>query len=366
MNPRSYIFAGGGTGGHIYPAIAIAEELERSAPATRSVFICSDRAIDRAVLDGAGRGRVAIPARPFGLTPIRFIKFVGRWGECVREGRRVIRAERSGGFEPTVVATGGFVGPPVVQAARAERARVALVNLDATPGRANVWIARRADAALSTYGIPDRPEWAPIGPIVRGSARAPGDPRTCRSMLGLDPDRPVLAVLGGSQGAGTINAAMVELAQRSPSPLAAWQVVHQTGEREAASVREAYARAGAAAIAEAFFDPIGPVWGSADLVIARAGAGTVAEAWANSTPAVFMPYPFHRDGHQAVNAGPLVRAGAAVIVDDAADARINADRLAATLAELKPGGAALGRLHDSFRKLGAVDGAAAAARALRG
>ena len=201
---------------------------------------------------------------------------------------------------------------------------------------------------------------------MRGSARAPGDARACRSTLGLDPVRPVLAVLGGSLGAGTINAALVELAQRSPSPLGAWQILHQTGEREAASVREAYERAGAVAIAEAFFDPIGPVWGSADLVIARAGSGTVAEAWANSTPTVLMPYPFHRDDHQKANAAPLVQAGAAVVVDDAADANINADRLAAALSQLTPGGAGLGRLRDSFRKLGVVDGAATAARAVGG
>lgn len=364
MNPRSYIFAGGGTGGHIFPAIAVAEELERADPAARCVFVCSDREIDRVVLESAGRRHIAAPARPFALTPIRIMKLFRRWGECVRLGRSVIRDERRGGFEPTVVATGGFVGPPIFRAARAERARVVLINLDAKPGRANVWIGRRADAALSTYPIPDRPGWTPIGPIVRGSARSPGDARACRSMLGLEPDQPVLAVLGGSQGAGTINAACVELTRRAPSPLAAWQVVHQTGEREADPVRLAYKRAGISAIVEPFFDPIGPVWGAADLVIARAGAGTVAEAWANSAPTVFMPYPFHRDGHQSANAAPLVEAGAAVIVEDAADAKINADRLSARLAELTPGGTALGRMRDSYLRLGPAEGAAAAAQAV--
>ena len=366
MTERSFIFAGGGTGGHIYPALAIAEEIERAHPGARCVFVCSDRAIDAAVLERTGAPYTVIPARPFGLKPRTAARLVWRWGACVRAGRRLIRAERKAGFEPIVVTTGGFVGPPMAQAARAARAAVALVNLDAAPGLANRRIGRRAQAAFTTYAVADRPAWEVIAPIVREGARPAADAGRCRVELRLDPQAPTLAVLGGSQGAGTINQAMIEIARGASASLEPWQIIHQSGEREISSIRAAYKKAGVRAIVEPFFDPIGAVWGAADLVVTRAGAGTVAEAWASGTPAVFLPYPFHHDSHQRLNAAPMVDAGAGIALPDRVDPVENARVLAAALSDLRPDGAMLGRMRNAAADLGPTDGAPAVARALAG
>ncbi|RMH28995.1 MAG: UDP-N-acetylglucosamine--N-acetylmuramyl-(pentapeptide) pyrophosphoryl-undecaprenol N-acetylglucosamine transferase [Planctomycetota bacterium] len=361
MSRRAVLFAGGGTGGHILPAAAIAEHLTERDPATRVEFICSDRAIDLAVMGRLGAPFTVIPARPFGAHPAALARLAWTWGACVRAARERIRAlaRETGGV--TVVATGGFVGPPVVRAALAQGARVALVNLDAVPGRANRWMARRASAVFTAFPIVGEPAWEVVGPIVRRSARPTGDAADCRRALGLDPDRATLVVLGGSQGAGTINDAMISMAQRRDAALEPWQIVHQTGDRDATRVARAYAAAGLPAVVESFFDPIGPVWGAADLVVARAGAGTVAEASAARAPCVFLPYPHHRDDHQRANAGPMVGAGAAIVLEDRADTGRNAEALSAALSDLAPGSDRLAAMARSAGGLGPADGAGAIA-----
>src|SRR5690606_17160522 len=121
--------------------------------------------------------------------------------------------ERGGPGRIVAVAMGGFVAAPCAQAARVEKVELALVNLDAVPGKANRWIARRADRVLTAADV-GPPEWARIGAIVRRQALAPGSPAACRAALGLDPDRPVLLVTGASQGARSLNELMVELVER--------------------------------------------------------------------------------------------------------------------------------------------------------
>jgi len=358
MLRRSIIFAGGGTGGHIHPGLAIAEHIADRDPSARMIFVCSDREIDRTILDRSGRRWRPIPARPFGVKPGAILRLARTWGGCVRAGRDLIRAERAVGAEPVVVTTGGFVGPPLARAARAERAPVILVNLDARPGRATLWIGRRADAAFSMYTIPTRPAWEVVTPIVRKSALPHGEPGECRRRLGLAPDRPTLAVLGGSQGAGTINQAMIALAQRRSAALSPWQIVHQSGARDRDRVARGYADAGVAAVVEPYFDPIGPVWGAADLVLARSGAGTVAEARASGTPAVFLPYPFHRDDHQRHNSAPLEAAGAAVVITDKVIADATAAVLIEALTPLAPGAPQLSAMTTAARRRGEADGAA--------
>jgi UDP-N-acetylglucosamine--N-acetylmuramyl-(pentapeptide) pyrophosphoryl-undecaprenol N-acetylglucosamine transferase len=326
------IFAGGGTGGHIFPGVAIAEQLEQSTPGCDLHFVCSTRPGDAAMLKATGRPFSSIAAQPFGLRPRTLLRFLGSWGESVRAMRAMIASKRANG-PVVVVAMGGFVAAPAAQAARAERVPVVLVNLDAVPGRANRWIARHARRVLTAAKVPGS-DWEYVRPIIRRSAMAPGDRATCRRLLNLEPEWPTLLVTGASLGARTINEFMVAWLELHSGLLRGWQVVHQTGQGEHEGLRQAYERAGVPALVVPFLEAMGAAWGAADLAVSRSGAGSVAEAWANQVPTLFMPYPHHKDEHQRLNALPLSELGGAIIERDLVDVKSNVATAGQTLASL--------------------------------
>jgi len=324
MSERLFIFAGGGTGGHLFPGLAIAEALVDADPDARALFLCSDKPLDAQILSSENARSVAVPARPLIMRPRGITKLMRSWGPSVRIARSAIAGRQPAGPRAqAVVALGGYVAAPVVQAARAERIPVVLVNLDAVPGKANRWIARHSDVRLTASEILKGPAsasgWQRIPPLVRKRALASGTPQECRTKLGLDPDRATLLVTGGSQGAGSINAFVLALARTHPQAMHSWQVLHQAGAQEADAVRAAWAQLGVPARVEGFIRAMGDAWGAADVAVSRCGAGSVAEAWANATPAIFLPYPWHKDQHQRWNARSLEAARAAVIVDDLID-----------------------------------------------
>ncbi len=357
---RTFLFAGGGTGGHIYPALAIAEHLTRS-PSVRCVFLCSDRPLDAEILTREGVPFDIIPAKPFSVRPRAFIRFAASWGGAVRISRAIIARERAATVH--IVAMGGFVAAPVVQAARVERCPITLVNLDAVPGKANRWIARHA-ARVFTAAPVDGAAWTRVPPIVRAGATAGRSAAECRRALGLDPDRATLLVTGASQGARSINRLLIRMvADRAPD-FRNWQVIHQTGANEDAPVRDAYQAAQIRAVVRPFIVEMGLAWGAADLAVSRAGAGSVAEAWSNRVPTIFLPYPYHRDQHQRANARPLEEAGAAVIVQDRIEEAANAADAGAILARLMKDDSERNRIRDSLARLGPADGAARIAAAL--
>lgn len=366
MTARTFIFAGGGTGGHIFPGLAVAEEIRRRESESRFLFICSQRPIDASILTKAQQPFLSTPAQPFGLRPVTLLRFLNRWGASVRTARAALREVRAQTSEVRVVTMGGFVAPPVAQAARAERMPVVMVNLDAVPGRANRWIARRAHGGYTTYAQDKHPNWRHLPPIVRADAIAARDARACRAALGLDPDRPTLVVLGGSQGAGSINNGVIELAAQTPALFTGWQVFHQSGAADAARVAAAYEKAGIHATVAPFTDQIGDVWGAAELVVARAGAGTVAEAWANAVPTIFLPYPHHRDNHQQANAAPLVQCGGAKVITDQIGGVQNAILLKEALTPLMASASDRSRMRQAVRSLGPANGAARLADVLMG
>jgi len=357
MSGRTFIFAGGGTGGHIFPGLAIAQALEQRDAKCRCVFVCSERAIDAAILREQDRTFVAIPAQPFGLRPRTLYRLGRHWGACVRASRRLIQEERRADRDVCVVAMGGFVAPSAVQAARIEKAQVILVNLDAAPGRANRWISKHADHVLTTYDMADQSTWKKIGPIVRPSAIATHDAVTGREKVGLAKDTPTLVVVGGSLGARTLNDVMERLVTTQPKLFAGWQVLHQTGEADRDRLAKAYEQASVPARVVSFWPSMGEVWGAADLVIARAGAGTVGEIQANAVPAIFLPYPFHKDQHQRLNAEPIAKAEGALIVRDSANAEITTQALTPVLQRLLSDNAAREQMRSALQSLGGPAGA---------
>ncbi len=313
-HPVTFIFAGGGSGGHISPGLAIAERLASLDPGARALFLCSGREVDRLMLTAAGARFQAVPASPPSVRPHDLARFVRNFVATRRAARAVMSRERVG----RVVALGGFVAAPIVAEAVRRRVPATLVNLDAPPGKANRWMARRCRPVLSAIEVPQRPGFADrvVGMPVRAAAIAPGGPAHCRAVLGLDPDRPTLLVTGASQGASTLNELVPALAAARPASFDGWHVLHLCGPGACESVRAAYRAAGVRAVVEPFVSRMGLAWGSADCALSRAGASSVAEAWANAVPTIFLPYPHHRDRHQVHNARPMEAVGGALVSTD--------------------------------------------------
>lgn len=381
---RTFIFAGGGTGGHLYPGLAIAEALRTYARAIspnasppRCLFICSDRPLDREILTREQVEFIRSPAKPITMRPKALVRFMMSWGPAIRQARETISQARTQG-DVHLVAMGGFVAAPAVQAARAERIPVTLVNLDAVPGKANLWIARRTPtkniltAAKVSGAASDRARaWTFVPPIVRAAASNTQTREACLNALGLDPVRRTLMVTGGSQGAKSLNNFVAAFATgpglshfaNGGTGEPKWQILHQTGKGEREAVAVAYQRAGIPAVVEEFVNGMSLWWGAADLAIARAGAGNVAEAWANRVPSLFLPYPYHRDEHQKFNAAALVEAGAAWLAKDHIAPETNLAEAGVQLSRLMQPNA-LDGTRAAFDKLGPADGADRVAKAL--
>ncbi|MFI4859581.1 MAG: UDP-N-acetylglucosamine--N-acetylmuramyl-(pentapeptide) pyrophosphoryl-undecaprenol N-acetylglucosamine transferase [Phycisphaerales bacterium JB063] len=363
-NP-TILFVGGGSGGHIYPNIAVLETLEQRGVAVDAHFVVSERAVDRTVLEEAELEGTYLPALPMAMHPLKLWRFVQAYRHCTELMRDVIE-ER---LPRAVVATGGFVSGPSVSAASALDVPVALVSLDAVPGKSNRWSARQATKLFTAYETPMLKGAELISVPLRQSVLAPDDPGAqaeARTMLGLDPDKQTLLVFGGSQGGGSINQLFIEIAKRNAartlfrgSP--GWQVLHLTGEKDREQVAEVYAKHNIPGVVEAFCTQMGAAWSAASLCVCRSGAGSVAESWANAVPAIYMPYPYHRDQHQKANAVPIVKCGGALLHTDHIDPGPNVDELLGPLRALIQNKSRLDAMAKAMRDNRRPDGAAAVA-----
>jgi UDP-N-acetylglucosamine--N-acetylmuramyl-(pentapeptide) pyrophosphoryl-undecaprenol N-acetylglucosamine transferase len=329
MHDAIYIFAGGGTGGHLYPGLAVADELQRLHRNARVVFACSNREIDRRVLDATPHAVVPQPVMPVPRSPRGWGRFLGAW----RASKRLARSMLVDLQPRAVLGLGGFAAGPVVREARGEGIPAGLVNHDAVPGIANRFLAGRVEAIFTQFN-------ATAGRFAarhRGKVRCVGCPvrhglglaerGEAVEHFGLDPDRRTLLVFGGSLLAESIVRATVELAP-SLGPLAdRWQVLALAGDELAGELRAAMEAVGVRAVTLPYCRRMDLAYEAADLAITRCGAGTAGELAITATPAVVFPYPHHRDQHQKLNAAELVDAGAAIVIDDAIEPAVNAAAL---------------------------------------
>jgi UDP-N-acetylglucosamine--N-acetylmuramyl-(pentapeptide) pyrophosphoryl-undecaprenol N-acetylglucosamine transferase len=329
------LFAGGGTGGHIAPNVAVIERLREMGSPLRPHLLVSDRTVDATMAQRLDLPWTAVPARPLALHPLRLWPFFKAYRLSMRLVGEVIA--RTGA--KAMVATGGFVSGPSVHAARQAGLAVAMVNLDAVPGRANRLAVRQATDVFSAYPDTGLRRAREIGLPLRRAALTSTTPAKARWELGLRPDLETLIVTAGSQGARTINQLMIELASRTAArqALAGWQIIHMTG--DAPGERDA--------VAEAY---------------RAAGASSVAESWANHVPTLFLPYPYHKDQHQRFNAEPLVNRGGALMARDLIDPIANAAQLQGPLLELVNNATRRERMAALLRDSAPGDGAAVVAR----
>ena len=360
-------FAGGGTGGHLYPAIAIAEAIRRCVPNARFVIFGTQRPIDNRILSGVGCDivRQVLPA----LSPIPW-----RWPSIYLGLRRSASRCRSR-FESdppvVVIGTGGMASVPAVREAHRMGIPTAILNPDALPGRANRHLAGIADVVFAQWddtvqryphgtdvrvlGCPIRPGFNTVGLASVPDARQQRSQKSAR--FSLQPDRKTLLVTGASQGARSINEAVIANLDLLES-LPGWQVLHLTGEKDHADTAAAYRDRSLAAAVIPYTDHMADALSIADLVISRAGASTLAEITAMGRASILMPYPYHGDQHQLANAKCLARALAARIVRDAIDPAINGPALRRVLGELLTDDAARDAMSAAARRIGRGNSAA--------
>ena len=342
MHSNLFIFAGGGTGGHLYPGLAVAAELVKLRPDAKIVFACSNRAIDRRILDPLPYAIVPQPVRPIPSGFAGWVDFARAWAKSAAQARRMVADLKP----QAVLGLGGFAAGPVVRAAAKAGIACGLLNPDAVPGKANKMLARYAAAIFTQFEETSRcfPAAArgkvqPMGCPIRTSlltgcgTHVPEEMRSveARRILNLQPGLSTLLILGGSLGAASINEAIVKLLGDFSALADTWQVLHITGPDKGGGLASALAGAKISATSMEYCQQMETAYAAASLVLCRSGASTVAELAALGLPSVLMPYPYHRDQQQKLNAQGLARAGAAVICEDAKDATANAQRLRNTL-----------------------------------
>ena len=311
------LLAGGGTGGHLMPALALAHAMREARADVEPVLVGAERGIEAQVLP-----RYPFPFHLLPIEPIyrrTWWKNV-RWaliaGRVWRAVGRVLEAEQPA----IVVGTGGYAAGPVVW--RAQRANIptALVEENAYPGVTTRWLARGARQVH--LGFPEASARLATGPTtqvftlgnpVRSPATGEGDRLAVLADLGLSPDRPTLLVFGGSQGARAMNYAVAGALERRL--LDGMNVLWGTGEAHAAAFI-GYAVPGRVVV-RGFFDPMTTAYRAADLVVARAGAMTLAELCAWGKPSILVPLPTAAADHQTQNALALAAAGAAIHLAEA-------------------------------------------------
>lgn len=358
------VFAGGGTGGHLCPAVGVAEELSRLAPDVDIEFNVTDRAIDRQILGQYDWGIVPQSVRPLSLRPWHWPAFWWRWRESVDQARKRMRQRRPS----VVVGTGGYAAGPPVQAAHRLGIATALLNPDLEPGRANRHLGGQVDAVFCQWeataaSFPNVPLVLATGCPVRRAFRT-ADRESAYATFDLDPDKRTLLVTGASQGARTVNQAVVALLDDLAGLQDQWQILHLSGQLDYDQVRRAYAGRLSAARVLPFTDQMAQAIVVSDLVISRAGASTLAELTAVGRPSILLPYPYHRDKHQAGNAGVLAEAGAAVALDDKIDPAANAEQLRPILRELMMYPERVARMAAAAAEIGRPDAAEGVARKL--
>ena len=311
------VFTGGGTGGHLYPAIAIAQALGDRANVT---FIGTADRLEATIVPKAGYPLVTVRSRPLTRKPsldLPATAYVNATG--VVQSIRALRRLRP----DLVIATGGYVCFPVVLAARILRALhlshapIALLEPNAHPGLTNRLLAPLVDEVWGAFPGGDARfggKYVHTGIPVRASLRSLPPREMAIERLGLSPKRRTLLAIGGSQGARSINDALTSLLISDGLP-PGWQLVHVTGEKEYDGVRTAL-RPGEGGALRAYLHDMGDAYAAADLVLARAGASTLGELAAIGKPAILIPYPHAAEDHQRANAAGVAAAGAAVVVDD--------------------------------------------------
>ena len=349
----SLLIAGGGTGGHLFPGIAVARELLAQMPDARVTFVGTATGLEARV----------VPREGFPLEVIRSAGLKGKSLLSLARGASLLPLSAIDAWrvlsrtKPSVViGVGGYSSGPVVSLAALRGIPTLLMEQNAMPGLTNRTLARLVRAAAVTYeesgaffgskafvaGNPVRPEF------FHDHGGGTDDQQT------TPPGAARILVFGGSQGAHAINMAMVEAAPRLAAATPRLAITHQTGERDLEMVRDGYRRAGLEARVEPFIFAIDREMRLADVVVCRAGATTLAELTAAGRPSILIPLPTATDDHQRKNAEALVTHGAARMLEQR---NLTGESLAAAILQLAGDPAARAAMNRAARQMAKPDAA---------
>jgi UDP-N-acetylglucosamine--N-acetylmuramyl-(pentapeptide) pyrophosphoryl-undecaprenol N-acetylglucosamine transferase len=325
------LIAGGGTGGHLFPGLALAEEVKTRHPRNDVLFVGTQRGLEMRVVPKSG-----FPLETIDVGPLKrqgglgLLRGLGRIPRSLWQSRRILRR-----FDPdVVVGVGGYASGPVVLAAYLMGIPTAVQEQNALAGFTNRTLGRFAKAIF----------------IAFDEARA-GFPRARTHLLGnpirrafldnylhtkVPGDRLSILVTGGSQGAHALNVRVAEAIELlAPQMGSKLRIFHQTGTKDVEEISKRYQAlesTGLQAQAAAFIDDMATAYAGADLLVCRAGATTIAELTVCKKPAILVPFPFAADDHQTVNAKSLVANGAALLMPES---ELTGEKLAAELRALE-------------------------------
>lgn len=341
MAGRLFVFAGGGTGGHLAPGLAVAAELRRREPDCRIRFVGSGRPIEQQMLGDTDYEIVACDVQPLAQLRRRPFRMLRAHWNAYQAERRCMQTDRPA----AVIGLGGYASLPSMLAAKKERIPGLLLEQNAIAGRATRLLARwfpvcttfaesvsslpRA-AIVHVTGNPLRPELIDLARTAH-AADEPSSPDAAPQQGGA---KRTLLVLGGSQGSREVNSAVLAAAEElAATLLSGWRVIHQTGPDDVAIVRSTYDRLGIEHVVEAFFGDLSSFYRDAGLCVSRAGATTLSELAAAGVPAILIPYPQAADDHQRFNANVFKDVGAAIVTDPDSAAADVTDSLRFMLAD---------------------------------
>jgi UDP-N-acetylglucosamine--N-acetylmuramyl-(pentapeptide) pyrophosphoryl-undecaprenol N-acetylglucosamine transferase len=313
------IIAGGGTGGHLFPGIAVAEEFLVRDGKNEVLFVGTEKGLEKRILEAEGFHLRTIEVTGIkGKGRIEIIDALGKIPRSIGQAMSIIRA-----FRPNIVlGVGGYASGPVLLAARLLGIKTAIAEQNAIPGVTNRILGKLADRIFLTF--PETREWFPgrkttvSGNPVRAAflkgngnhAAAPGFP----AAFSRSREHFTILIFGGSQGARAINRAVLDALPHLEDLRPRLRIIHQTGEADAQSVSDGYRARGFAAQALPFITDMASAYRAADLVLCRAGATSLAEITALGKASVLIPFPFAANDHQTKNAAVALKAGAAEMI----------------------------------------------------
>ncbi len=342
------LIAGGGTGGHVFPALAVAREWMSCGEGREVVIVGTERGIERKLVPRAGLDLETIRVGPLkGIGGLRLVRGLALLVPAFADSLSILRRRRCA----VALGVGGYASGPMMLAARLRAVPTVIFEPNVEPGFTNRLLAplvtriataqaetaRRFGAKARATGCPVRPEFFQAAPRAH------------------QPPFRVL-VTGGSQGARPINRAVIAALDRFMVRKNQLLFVHQTGEADYNAVRQAYEERGLAAEVVPFLDNMPDAFAQADLILCRAGAITVAEVAAAGRAAIFIPFQAATESHQLRNAEAMARAGAARVLRET---ELAADRLAGEIFSLLDDPAALAQMEREARQLARADAARA-------
>ena len=353
VRPLRVLVSGGGTGGHIFPAVSIANEVRRRHPDAEILFVGAEGRMEMQRVPAAGYDIKGLPVAGFDRKRLwRNFVVLGKLWRSLRMANGILRD-----FRPDIaVGVGGYASGPMLKAAQRHGIPTLLQEQNGYPGVTNKLLAKKADAICVAYDNMER--WVPAdrivmtgNPVRAAITAVTATPAEAKKALGFDPERPLVLSVGGSLGARTVNEAIeaaIPYIEKSGA-----QLLWQTGKLYADDCA-AKAQGHPDVHASAFIDDMAMAYRAADLVVSRAGAGTISELELVGAPVILIPSPNVAEDHQRKNAMALVAKGAAVMIEDA----VAKNRLGAELERLLADADARRSMSQAIKDLARPDAAA--------